>query len=128
MLQAPGQSLKGVCPPPEHLDILYRGACFPDRIGLYWNPEGVLDPRDWSDTGLCMGAIPTMDQSLVAAFRLVFFGINFYFPIAHLLPGDPAMANARYRPAALAVEGCRTRIEFAWNGGAMSGEVLARRG
>jgi hypothetical protein len=123
LFAAPGQTLEGVCPPPHLLNILYRGADFPDRVGLYWNAEGVLDPRDWSDTGLCIGAIPTMDQRLVAAFRLVFFGINFYFPIVQFIPGDPIMVNGWYRPESLAVEGCQTQIAFTWKSGPKSAAV-----
>ena len=124
---APGQTLEGKCPPRHLLDILYRGAEFPDRVGLYWNAEGVLDPRDLSDTGLCIGAIPSIDQTLVLGFRIVYFGVNFYFPIVQFVPWDPVMANGWYRPASLSVDGCQTKIEFTWKSGPKSGAIVVKR-
>jgi len=126
-LPAPGKTMKGVCPPLEYLNILYRDAPFPAGLGLYWNPEGILDPVNRDETSFSIGAIPTMDQRVVVAFRAVFFGINFYLPIGHLVPSDTCLDNASYRPAALTVHSCQTRIEFVWKDGPKSGEVVQRR-
>ena len=124
ILAAIGQTLQDVCPPLHYLEILYRNAGFPDGLGLYFNPTGLPHPFGRDDVGLTIGALPTKDQLTVGAFQVLFFGVHCYLPIMYIPPSDPLLANTWYRPSALTFEGCQTRIELTWHGGARSGEAV----
>ena len=111
----PLAGLRGQAPPVECLEVLYDRREMPARRGLYWLPTDLegehFDNRDevellpWSRKG---------DGKLVG-LRVWFFSFHFGLLTDE---ADVEEYGARFRPAALRVNGCNRRIEFRWRHGA----------
>jgi hypothetical protein len=120
-----GIGMKDECPPVDLLDILFNGAAFPARQGLYWMPpkqgEWVIADQQILQIGFLLAS----EGQDVGGFRIRLFGFDFTLLIADIISGVPTMFDsARYRPAGLQVEGSNARIEFDWSGGAQSAEII----
>jgi hypothetical protein len=121
-----GESMKGVEPPLEMLEILYRGRTFPAGQGMFWMPSD--GPVTTDDMVFRVGPVPSTDNKTIGAFRVWFFGFEFNLLMAGLAPGVPTVYDeAAYRPAGLRVEGLKTRIRFDWKSGPGSDEIVFGR-
>ncbi len=121
---------KDVEPPMDWLHILYRRMAFPERHGLYWESPG-------------LGEVLTTDRSIVRWTPLILEGedlisvhglqltlFGFRFTLLATGPEPNAilsLAGQAYRPAGLVAEGSGARIEFSWESGPGSGEILVWR-
>ncbi len=124
----PGMSMKDVQPTLDFLHILYRGAPFPTGTGMFWIPP---KPGTFTNPGLeplQLAPVPNVDNTMVGAFRVFLFGLEFTLLRSSLSPGVPTVFDsAWFRPAGLKVEGLTTEIRFKWKTGPGSDEINLRR-
>jgi hypothetical protein len=121
-------TMKGQYPPTEWLKILFEGASFPTRHGLYYVPAApdriIVADRDI----LHFSPFFTEDLKTVCGIRSWFFGIEFDLLVANLQPGVRTFFDdALYRSAGLRVVGSNARIEFSWKEGPGSREIVLGR-
>jgi hypothetical protein len=127
-LARPGESMKSMAPPRAWLEILFCGARFTARQGLYWVPakgDGVMtaDPMV-----LKLSPLLADDDSTVLGLRTWFFGFEFTLLAAPLTPGVRTEFEAEwYRPAGLIEASGGVRIRFDWRDQAAGQEVEVKR-
>jgi hypothetical protein len=110
----PGGSMKGVCPPLEWLNVLFRGATVPPGQGLYLRAGTPGEVFSTEPAILKMAAVVDKDN-IVIGFRMWVFNFEYLLVLAHLPPTLPPMLDhAHYRPAGLVVEGTAKDIRFEW--------------
>ncbi len=121
-------SMKGLLEPPplEMLKILYEDRSFPAGQGLFWMPPD--GPITTNDMVFRVGPVPSIDNSIIGAFRVWFFGFEFNLLMAGPVPGVPTRYDqAAYRPSGLSVSGLNSRIRFEWTFGPGSNEIAFDR-
>jgi hypothetical protein len=126
-LVGPGKTTKGNYPPRDWLEILFRGAEFPDAVGLYWligTPGRVLTANE---EVLQLEPICAQGSEVISGMRVRFFGFDFVLAMDRILPGGSGLfENVAYHPAGLRVEGSDTRIKLDWKDGPKSSEIVVR--
>jgi hypothetical protein len=121
----PAMTMKEVCPPLELLEILFGRAAFPHRQGLYWMPPGAMITTD--PQVLRFAPLIAKGDEGVIGLCVWFFGFEFILLIAAITPGEPTrFDSATYRPAGLRAVGSNSRIQFDWQDGAQSEEIVMR--
>ena len=124
----PGMSMKNEPPTLEMLHILYRGAEFPAGTGMYWIPPEPGMATNPGTEPLQVAAVPDINNTMVGAFRVLFFGLEFTLLLLGLAPGVPTVFDtAWFRPSGLKVEGINTEIKFTWKNGPGSDRIELRR-
>jgi hypothetical protein len=124
-LVTPTETMKGVCPPFEWLEILFGGALFPPCLGLYYMAGKPAELITSNQYVLRIEPLGSSDGPLVGGIRVWYFGFEFDFLMGQLLHGVPTMFdNAVYRPEGLTAVGSNTRIRIDWRGGSSRGEVV----
>jgi hypothetical protein len=121
-------SMKRMEPPFDWLKILFEGGAFPDGHGLYNIPAGPTEIIVADHDILQFTPFFTEDFTTVCGIRAWFFGVEFDLLLVNLPSGvRTSFDGALYRPAGLRVEGNNSRIDFAWESGPGSGEIVLRR-
>jgi hypothetical protein len=125
---ARGETMKGVYPPPEWLQILFKGAEFPDGIGFHWLAGTVGCVYTADEEVLQFEPILEQGTEAMAGMRVRFFGFNFALSMGRILPnGSGLFENVAYRPAGIRVEGSNIPIEFGWKAGPAIEEIVVVR-
>jgi hypothetical protein len=123
--------LKGVHPPREWLDILYRAARFPAGLGLYLAAAKPGEVLSTEPTVFKLGATGTHD-GVVIGLQTWIFNFAFTLVLARMPdPAPPELTHATYRPRALvfvAGDGSNKRINFLWESGGMRDVVVQHLG
>jgi hypothetical protein len=119
--------MKGICPPQEWLEILYRGAEFPRKQGLYWVPTRLLGPAKTTGQFVITSVVTTNGDLPIGAFTINMLNMSFCVVAADLSDDDPVLPHCSYRPTALVVRGLKTRIELKWKHGPQTGEIVVGR-
>ncbi len=121
-------SMQRMEPPLAWLKILFEGAAFSDRHGLYHIPAAANEIIVADHDILKFTAFFTEDFKTVCGIRAWFFGIEFDLLLVDLPPGvRTSFDGALYRPSGLKVEGSNARIELSWESGPGSEEIVLRR-
>lgn len=121
-------SMKDEQPTLEMLHILYRGAEFPPGTGLYWTPPSPGTATNPGREPLQVGAVPDINNTIVGAFRVFLFGLDFSLLLLGPAPGVPTIFDtACFRPSGLRVDGLKTEIKFKWKAGPGSDRIEIRR-
>jgi hypothetical protein len=124
---SPTATMKGVCPPSEWLDILFRGAELPPGQGIYYMPTKPGETVTADQHVLRFEPIGSRDAGVIVGLRVWFLGFEFALLMANLMPGMPTMFdNALCRPAGLRAVGSRTSVRLDWKGGAMNDAIVFR--
>jgi hypothetical protein len=125
-ISLPRGSLKGVCPPQEWLNILFREGLFPAGQGLYLQAgtPGVVFSTE--PAVLKMAAVIDKDDAVIG-LQMWVFNFEYLLVLASLpTPLPPALEHAYYRPTGLIVDGSRKSIRFAWEHRTGGDEVRVR--
>ena len=126
-LRPPSGSMKGICPPLDWLKILFEGASFPEKQGLYYIPAAPNEIIVADHDILEFTAFFSEDLKTVCGIRSWFFGIEFDLLLVNLPPGvRTSFDGALYRPSGLRVDGSNARIEFTWTDGPGDREIVLR--
>lgn len=121
----PAETLKGVFPPPEWLDILIKKADLPRGMGLFYAPRKPGETVTADPYVLKFEPIGSREKDVIGGLRVWFFGFEFALLMANLMPGVPTIFDhALYRPAGLRCVESGTEVEFDWMTGAKSPEVV----
>ena len=122
------ETMKGVCPPLEWLQILFNGAQFPAGWVLYYMPAKADELITADLSVLRMEPLVSRGGQEVCAVHYWFFGFKFALLMGNLVQGVPTMFdNAMYRPAGLRAVGSSTRIRFDWSNGPLSRDIIVMR-
>lgn len=122
---SPTETLKGVCPLLNWLQILFTGAKFPTGQGMYYMPGQPEELVTADQYVLRVGPLVSLDEQVVLGLQTWFFGFKFALLMANLMPGVSTMFdNAMYRPAGLRAIGSNTQIQLDWQAGSASDEVV----
>lgn len=122
---SPTETMKGVCPPPAWLDMLFKGAGLPPGQGLYYMPRKPGETVTADEYVLKFEPIGAHGEDVIIALRVWFLGFEFMLLMGNLMPGVPTMFDgAMYRPAGLRTVGSGTSVRLDWKGGARSVEIL----
>jgi len=122
---SPTETMKGVCPPQEWLDILFNGAELPPGQGVYYMPRKPGETVTADEYVLRCEPIRSRDSNQVGAFRVWLFGFEFVLLMANLMPGVPTMFDgAIYRPAGLRAVGSGTSVRLDWKSRTRSEEIV----
>jgi hypothetical protein len=114
-MPVPGGSMKGVCPPVEWLNVLFRGADLPAGQGLFLRAGTPGEVFSTEPAILKMAAVVDKDNSIIG-FRMWFFNFEYTLVLADLPPTPPPMLHhACYRPSGLVVDGFAKKIRFEWS-------------
>jgi len=120
-----GMTMKGEPPTLEMLHILYRGAEFPARTGMFWIPPKPGNPVTSDHMVLQVAPVPSVDNTMVGEFRVILFGFEFTLLMLGLAPSIPSVFDsASFRPAGIRVNGFETEIQFKWKNGPQSEEIV----
>jgi len=118
-----GGHLKGVCPPREWLDILFRSGVLHEGQGLFVRAGS--GEAFCTEPSILKMEVVQDSNDVVIGFRVFVFTFEFNLVLATLpteLP--PELRGAIYRPNGIAVIGSSKALEFGWDGNA-SGQALA---
>jgi len=119
------KTMKGVCPPPEWLDILFNGAELPPAKGLYFMPKTPGETITADQYVLKLDPLGSCDTDEIRGLRVWFFGFEFSLLMGNLMPGVRTMFDdAIYRPAGLRAVGSGTSLRLDWKDGAINDEVV----
>jgi hypothetical protein len=122
-LVPPEDSLRGMLPPPEWLNILWKGADLPPKQGLYLKAPMEAGVMTTSKTQLGYLPLFSLDRS-IAGLRMWLFGFEFTLLMANLPLGQKTeFDEALYRPEGLLIAGCNKQLVFRWKGGHQSGPL-----
>jgi hypothetical protein len=122
---SPTETMKGTCPPPEWLQILFNGAEFPDGQGLYYMPRKLGETVTADQYVLRFEPFGSRDTAEIGGLRVWFLGFEFALLMGRLMPGVPTLFDgALYRPAGLRAVGSGTGIRLDWKGGSRSEESV----
>jgi hypothetical protein len=108
---APCES-KGIAPPPNLLNIIFKKAKFPARQGVYLDTE-----KEFTSEASMLKCQAVWNYELIG-FRVWLLNFKFTLvlaPIPSVLPPD--IANACYRPTGINFIGSKKRIQFEWEEG-----------
>jgi hypothetical protein len=118
-------TMKGEYPPIEFLQILFEGAAFPAKQGLYWMPPNPGEMITADQQILRVAPLVAQRGQDVIGFCAWFFGFEYILLTAYVAPGVPTMFDkAVYRPAGLRADGSNARIQFHWQDGPQSPEIV----
>jgi hypothetical protein len=118
-------TMKGECAPIEFLQILFEGAAFPAKQGLYWMPPNPGEMITADQQILRLAPLVAHGGKDVVGFRVWLFGFEYILLTADIAPGVPTIFDkALYRPAGLRADGSNARIQFHWQGAPHSPEIV----
>jgi len=121
----PTDTMKGVCPPLEWLQILFKQAEFPAGQGIYYMPKKPGETVTADQYVLRFEPLGSRDTEEIGGLRVWFLGFEFVLLMGNLMPGVPTMFDdALYHPVGLRAVGCGTWVRFDWKGGARSDEIV----
>ncbi len=122
-MPVPGGSMKGVCPPVEWLNVLFRGADLPAGQGLFLR-AGTPGEVFSTEPAILKMAVVVDKDNIIIGFRMWVFNFEYTLVLADLPPTPPPMLHhAHYRPAGLVVEGSARSLHFEWGRPSGSKEV-----
>ena len=119
------ETIKGIVPPLEWLEILFKGAEFPLGQGLYYMPKKPGETVTADQYVLRLEPLVSHYTNEIGGIRVWFLGFEFALLVGNLMPGVPTLFDgALYRPAGLQAVGSGTQVRLDWKGGARSDEVM----
>jgi hypothetical protein len=123
----PGINLRNVCPPREWLEILFKGAAFPDRQGLYLRTGAEDEVITADEKTLKIQGLFSEDMTQIGGLQVWLFGFQFLLLAATNKPGVPTEFDSLpFRPAGFVAVGSDTRIQFDWKDGPGCDDVYVR--
>jgi hypothetical protein len=122
-MPVPGGSMKGMCPPLEWLNVLFRGAALPPGQGLYLR-AGTPNEVFSTEPAILKMAVVVDKDNVVIGFRMWVFNFEYQLVLADLPPTlPPLLEHAHYRPTGLVIDGSAKSIRFEWGQTSGSKEV-----
>ncbi len=123
-LVPPEDSLRGMLPPPEWLNVLWKGADLLPKQGLYL--KAPMEDGVMTTSKTQRGYLPLFSlDGLIAGLRMWLFGFEFTLLMANLPSGQKTeFDEALYRPEGLLIAGCNKPLVFRWKGGHQSGPLV----
>jgi hypothetical protein len=119
------ETMKGVQPPSDWLDVLYNGKEMPPGLGLYFMTLAQDQKVTTDHEVFKVEPLGSVDGPEVGGLQVWFFGFWFVLLMAGLKAGVPTMFDlAMYRPAGFRARGSNVRIQFDWEKGQKREDVL----
>jgi hypothetical protein len=113
-MPVPGGSMKGVCPPVEWLNILFRDTALSPGQGFYLR-AGTPGELFSTEPAILKMAVVVDKDNVVIGFRMWVFNFEYLLVLASVpTPLPPALEHAHYRPTGLVVDGSPKSIHFGW--------------
>src|SRR5262249_12812065 len=88
---SPTDTMKGVCPPLEWLQILFNEAEFPAGQGIYYMPRKPGETVTADQYVLRLEPLGSRNTEEIGGLRVWFLGFEFTLLMGNLMPGAPTM-------------------------------------
>jgi hypothetical protein len=122
---SPTDTMKGICPPLEWLQVLFCGAELSPGQGVYYMPRKPGETVTADQRVLRFDPLGSQDGQFIGGGLVWFLGFEFALLMGNIAPGVPTMFDgALYRPAGLLTVGSNIRVQFNWKGGARGEEIV----